>query len=124
VKGLQGSMGWANINFVSLMTAWACSVVIRYGFSSKEHWAARLTLQHGSGSWLAVFLFLLRGVRWWGSRWLPAQRAEGRGQRAHQCKEFAGKHNLCASNPAQLPPFVTAWRYNGSIVLNLLAYKE
>ncbi|KAF6254850.1 tyrosine phosphatase-like protein [Scenedesmus sp. NREL 46B-D3] len=27
-----GLPGWANINFISLMTAWGCSEVIRYGF--------------------------------------------------------------------------------------------
>lgn len=27
-----GLPGWANINFITLMTAWACSEVIRYGF--------------------------------------------------------------------------------------------
>jgi hypothetical protein len=27
-----GLPSWANINFITLMTAWACSEVIRYGF--------------------------------------------------------------------------------------------
>jgi hypothetical protein len=61
-----GLPAWANINFITLMTAWACSEVIRYGFFALKE---ALGQPPYFATWLrcaccadAVCLRLLRGV--------------------------------------------------------------